>query len=51
MKRNGQLHLAIIALDSYRELPPLKAPVHDAESLADILSKAYGLERGMSIDI
>jgi hypothetical protein len=46
MKRKGQLHLVAIALNSYRELPPLKAPVHDAESLADILSTAYGLKRG-----
>lgn len=48
MKMKGAYYLAVIAIDSYAEQTPLKAPVNDAERIAEVLCTEYGV-RGENI--
>ncbi len=40
----GRYHALVIGIDGYRNLPPLKTAVRDAQDVAAVLKKDYGFE-------
>lgn len=46
----GSYHALVIGIDKYRAIDPLKTAVHDAKTVADLLSKEYGFKVTLLVD-
>ena len=46
----GGYHALVIGIDRYRAIDPLKTAVHDARTVADLLSKEYGFKVTLLVD-